>query len=417
VPAPADLVHESSTTTGTGNFTLAEINGKRRFSSPFGTGGSNVFDYFISNRSAVEWERGTGSMSDANTLVRDTVIASSNADAAVNFSAGLKDVTNDVPAAKQVTTDTTQTLTNKALTSPVLTTPALDTPSSGTLTNCTGLPVSSGISGLGTGIATILAINYGIREQLNAARSYYVRSDGSDSNTGLVNSSGGAFLTIQKAVDTVASLDLGTYDATIYVGTGTWTASTEFKSLVGAGKCIIRGINANTTDTIVSTTSADCFYSYNGYSGRYKTEYLKTQTTTSGEHFNIYGDGTLLFGEMNFGASGGTHVTVGVKTLCQFLSNITISGNAIAHVAAYDSGQIRQQSITVTLSGTPAFLFCFALAGRCGSLVMNGNTYSGSATGVRYVTQYNAVLLTFGGTTYLPGDVAGRCETGGQYFA
>jgi hypothetical protein len=42
-------------------------------------------------------------------------------------------------------------------TSPTLVTPALGTPSSGTLTSCTGLPVSTGISGLGSGIATWLA--------------------------------------------------------------------------------------------------------------------------------------------------------------------------------------------------------------------------------------------------------------------
>ena len=51
-----------------------------------------------------------------------------------------------------VTTDGTQTLTNKTLVAPVLGTPA-----SGTLTNCTGLPVSTGLTGAGTGVLTFLA--------------------------------------------------------------------------------------------------------------------------------------------------------------------------------------------------------------------------------------------------------------------
>lgn len=41
--------------------------------------------------------------------------------------------------------------------SPTLTTPNIGTPSAGVLTSCTGLPVSTGISGLGTGVATFLA--------------------------------------------------------------------------------------------------------------------------------------------------------------------------------------------------------------------------------------------------------------------
>lgn len=42
------------------------------------------------------------------------------------------------------------------LNSPAFITPALGTPSSGTLTNVTGLPISSGVSGLGSGVATFL---------------------------------------------------------------------------------------------------------------------------------------------------------------------------------------------------------------------------------------------------------------------
>lgn len=52
-------------------------------------------------------------------------------------------------------------LISPTLASPTMTTPALGTPSSGTLTSCTGLPVATGISGLGTGVATALAVNVG----------------------------------------------------------------------------------------------------------------------------------------------------------------------------------------------------------------------------------------------------------------
>jgi len=56
-----------------------------------------------------------------------------------------------------VQSGTTKQLTNALLfTSPTMTTPNLGTPSAGTLTNCTGLPIATGVSGMAAGAATFL---------------------------------------------------------------------------------------------------------------------------------------------------------------------------------------------------------------------------------------------------------------------
>jgi hypothetical protein len=69
-------------------------------------------------------------------------------------------IPNSTGSAWGTSYSTTGTGTVVALaTSPSFTTPVLGTPTSGTLTNCTGLPISTGVSGLGTGVATALAVN------------------------------------------------------------------------------------------------------------------------------------------------------------------------------------------------------------------------------------------------------------------
>jgi len=98
-----DRVKETSTTTGTGTIDLAGAEtGYESFVSGVGT--TNTTYYAIELNSANEWEVGIGTVTDAapDTLSRDTIISSSNGDAAVNFSAGTKNVFCTLPAKKTI---------------------------------------------------------------------------------------------------------------------------------------------------------------------------------------------------------------------------------------------------------------------------------------------------------------------------
>jgi hypothetical protein len=86
-----DRVRETTTTTGTGAVTLAgAVSGFRAFSAVMAN--ADTAWYAIVHQSANEWEVGLGTWSTGGTLSRTTVLASSNAGAAVDFSAGTKDV-------------------------------------------------------------------------------------------------------------------------------------------------------------------------------------------------------------------------------------------------------------------------------------------------------------------------------------
>ena len=94
-----DRVKESSSTTGTGTFTLGgAVSGFESFSA--GIGVSNTTYYCIFETGTNNFEVGLGTLnSGASTLARTYVISSSNSDAKVNF-AGATEVFCTVPGAK-----------------------------------------------------------------------------------------------------------------------------------------------------------------------------------------------------------------------------------------------------------------------------------------------------------------------------
>jgi hypothetical protein len=88
----APLVRETTTTTGTGNLTLAGVPDAvyQTFNTAFGL--NRVFHYFIFDDTNNAWEDGEGYLTDSTTLVRAQILLSSNSNAAVNLGSGTKAV-------------------------------------------------------------------------------------------------------------------------------------------------------------------------------------------------------------------------------------------------------------------------------------------------------------------------------------
>jgi hypothetical protein len=99
-----DRVKVTSTTTGTGTFTLGSaVLGFQDFSV---IGDGNTTYYTIVGVGSSEFEVGIGTFTaSGTTLSRDTILESSNAGSAVNFSAGAKEVFVTYPAERAIYTD------------------------------------------------------------------------------------------------------------------------------------------------------------------------------------------------------------------------------------------------------------------------------------------------------------------------
>lgn len=92
-----DRVEDTTTTTGSSDVTLSGTapTGRITFNAAFGSGTETTavrFAYVIQSSDESEWETGIGYLSASTTLVRETVMQSSNSNNAVTFSAGTKKV-------------------------------------------------------------------------------------------------------------------------------------------------------------------------------------------------------------------------------------------------------------------------------------------------------------------------------------
>ena len=194
--------------------------------------------------------------------VASSVIAIGGPDFAVtattnaNLTGPITSVGNATSIAAQTGTGTTFVMS----TSPTLVTPALGTPSSGTLTSCTGLPISTGVSGLGSGVAAFLAtpssanLATALTDETGSGALVFANTPtlvtpniGAATGTSLVLSGN---LTVNGTTTTISSTTLSVADKNIELAQGSVT-----EAAADGGGLTLHGLTDHTWNWVLATTS------------------------------------------------------------------------------------------------------------------------------------------------------------------
>lgn len=377
----ADRVKETTSTTGTGTYSLnGAVTGYRAFIGAVSTG--STVSYCVEN--GTDWEVGLGVVTDGtpDTLTRASVLASSNGGAAVNWSAGDKNVFLTAPASTTVLVDKVNTFTeqqnfNAALTS-----------TTGTFTGVVTGPVGS-----------VTAPSY---------------TFATDSNTGIYRS---AADTLDFAVGGVRGLQVGTVASAVnYIQILPWTAggAPDIKALgtdTNIGMFLIPkgGGAASAVNISNDNTSYMTFNCWSGFTETYynsssasNTNYFITKGTTTGAtHFLQAWDGSSgyfnMLGVQPFTTITGTQNYVLVTShnagSAPRLSAAGGDTNINLELFGKGTGSIRLNGTATTVSSTGAISTSQVLTATSGvNVTGNVAVTTGTVSAVRgfLAAEFNA---------------------------
>ena len=333
----ADRVKETTTTTGTGTVTLlGAFTGYQSFAA---VGNGNTTYYTITHQTLSEWEVGIGTYTAVGTtLSRTTVLSSSNANAAVTFSAGTKDVFVTQPSSRAVYADgTTLTATNSSV-----------------------LPVASGGTGLSSTPANgALDIGNGTgftRATLTAG-----------SNITITNSAGGI---------SIASTNPG----------GTVTSVTGTAPVVSSGGTTPAiSMAAATTSVNGYLTSTDWTTFNNKGSGSVTSVAATVPSLLSITGSPITTSGTLAISYSGTAlpvANGGTGLTAGTSGGVLYYSAAgTLASSAVLAASSLVVGGGAGIAPATTTTGTGVVTALGVNTGTAGAFVVNGGVLGTPSSG------------------------------------
>ena len=316
----------------------------------------------------------------------DVTMAATGTDKKMTFAqieAGLtlSNQTGTLSVAKGGTGVTTSTGSGSTVlsTSPTLVTPVLGTPTSATLTNATGLPISTGVSGLAIGVATLLAtptsanLAAALTDETGTGAAVFATSPtlvtpalGTPSAAVLTNATG-----LVASTGTTAT---GTPSATTFLrGDNTWATPAG-----GSGQTLVTKVVAPSggdyTTVSAAITAAASGWAIRVQPGTY-TEAGVTAAALS--NVSIVADdpyGTVL----NFSTN---------NLLVSAISNLTIAGLAINFTTGYMNAfgsysMIRNCRITRTSNNNTNYMI---VGGAYGQVLDNYINYQGTSTSLGFL--------------------------------
>lgn len=256
------------------------------------------------------------------------------------------------------------------------------------------------------------------RKRLSSNTTINVSTTGDDSTGNLTT----PFKTINGALKYIYSfLDLNGFNITIQLADGTYAENITINgNPVGYGKETTTypiSINGNVTtpaNVKIGSGTGTTLQALNG--GVVSIGGVRYVASDYANNSNGTGSKIYVTGKVELETQTGDHFATGGFGGIYLYADYTILGGALNHIHASEGGGIYYGGTrTVTLTGTPNFTGQFAGC-AFGSLFAMNTTFTGSATGRRFLCHYNGQIRTETNNRFLfPGDVAGIVQSGGMY--
>lgn len=224
--------------------------------------------------------------------------------------------------------------------------------------------------------------NLGVRYV--GGRTFYVRPDGSDTNTGLANTAVTAFRTIQKAINAAYSIDAKGSVVQIRVADGTYAESIRvYGRLVGAFDDTdqpfrIIGNETTPANVVIRPVGADAVRV--GDKATVLLAGLTFGTTTSGNGIYVSNYGFVQHRNCRFTNVAGEMILTTSHAFVQAIGNTTVAGNAVSFIHATNKSIVSFSGRTLTYEGTIAFsTYLYGL--NTSVLDLSSTTIVGKASG------------------------------------